>query len=367
MADVSVKKKDNGDIELLFSLDDEKLVGRNTNIKLFLDAESSHYLGSKSASDSKLLFESDMEVIGPELRVYVPKEKVIGFAYDGIYLKTRYRAVLKIKEVSEYILDSMHFNSISHKKDRTDEGVEQESQKVGLAGVIQSLLSGGKGKFDLRKSFTVMPLVAKIQIIFYGLVFILSFLFFVIAKLNFIKSDIFYAGDMVGVFGMFFGGIMFLYVSSYAYKYLKVTVIKKCPFVKSDSHCKVKDFVNALAKIDLKNLTVAVIARNYEKGKVKVRRQRTYSKLPFREVVKEVVLYEKKVDVVPNKMQAESYFGEEIDFKKMYNEILPVMEVTPEFGIEFDVKVHFKTPDFPDMSVTLPVDRFEKPALQKMA
>lgn len=356
---VSIQKKDNGDVSMLFDLEDTGLIGKRANIKIFFDALFTGISSVETMTESKQLFETNVDITGAEFNVLVPKDKLEGFAYEGVYLKTHYRAVLKVREKAEFILDNSVFANLTNKIPEIT--VESPSANNNKKKAFRMSL-------DFKKTFSAMPLWGKFLFIFSGSLFVLSVLYFLAAYASFSNEGIFYRGREMGYFAIVMSGCFLAYAYTYVYEYLTVKVIKDHPFVKSDSQLEVKDFISVASVVDLKDVTLSVVACSYEKGKVKfrVKTKNDYMVMQSEssDPVKRVLLYEKSIEMVQKNVPFESYFTGKIDFKKMYDELLPVMDVMPKFGIEFDVIIYFKVSEMPNIQITLPVDRFEKPTLK---
>jgi len=125
-----------------------------------------------------------------------------------------------------------------------------------------------------------------------------------------------------------------------------------------DKTYKVSKFFSGRSRVPLEDITLRIVACNMEKGQY-VRgsgsNQRTVS---FSEPVRGVLLYEKCVNHIPNRVQIRNYFDEEISFKSMFEILYPPYMASPTHGIDVYWEIQLLHPEFVDQELIAPTKHF---------
>ena len=113
----------------------------------------------------------------------------------------------------------------------------------------------------------------------------------------------------------------------------------------------VSDLFYGVSRTDLKDVTLRIVACNMEKGKY-VRgsgsNQRTVS---FSTPVRGVLLYSKKVTLIPKNQPVENYFRDSISFEPMFMALYPPSEVSESHGLFIYWEVQLIHNDFVDQEL----------------
>jgi hypothetical protein len=143
-------------------------------------------------------------------------------------------------------------------------------------------------------------------------------------------------------------------------KYMKfnLNLINMPANIYPDKTYKVSKFFSGRSRVPLEDITLRIVACNMEKGQY-VRgsgsNQRTVS---FSEPVRGVLLYEKCVNHIPNRVQIRNYFDEEISFKSMFEILYPPYMASPTHGIDVYWEIQLLHPEFVDQELIAPTKHF---------
>jgi hypothetical protein len=109
-----------------------------------------------------------------------------------------------------------------------------------------------------------------------------------------------------------------------------------------------RDLVDGLARVDLEDITLRVVACNRECGQYKRgsgTKERTVS---FKDATRAVKLYERHIALVPANMPLAMYLDGEIDFEPMFGDLYPPLAVGTSHGIQVAWEVQLLHPKFVD-------------------
>jgi hypothetical protein len=143
-------------------------------------------------------------------------------------------------------------------------------------------------------------------------------------------------------------------------KYMKfnLNLINMPAHIYPEKTYQVSTFFSGISRVPLKDITLRIVACNMEKGQY-VRgsgsNQRTVS---FSEPIRGVLLYEKCVDHIPDKVQIRNYFDEKISFKSMYEILYPPYMASQTHGIDVYWEIQLLHPEFVDQELIGPTKHF---------
>jgi hypothetical protein len=143
-------------------------------------------------------------------------------------------------------------------------------------------------------------------------------------------------------------------------KYMTFRFKKVPERVDRDTVGNVSNLVQGIARVDLREVTLRVVACNMEKGQ-SVRgsgsNRRTVS---FSEPTRGVLLYSRTIDHIPKKQPVESYFNEEFPFKPMFKALYPPNMVSSTHGLQVYWEVQFIHNEFVDHELEGDINIFKK-------
>ncbi len=113
----------------------------------------------------------------------------------------------------------------------------------------------------------------------------------------------------------------------------------------------VSDLIQGVSRTDLRDVTLRIVACNLEKGKY-IRgsgsNQRTVS---FSEPVRGVLLYSKKVPLIPRNQPVENHFQDSISFEPMFKALYPPNVVSKSHGLFVHWEVQLIHNEFVDQEL----------------
>jgi hypothetical protein len=112
-----------------------------------------------------------------------------------------------------------------------------------------------------------------------------------------------------------------------------------------------RDLIDGVARVDLEDITVRVVACNRECGQYKRgsgTKERTVS---FKTATRAVKLYERFIALVPAKVPLAMYLDGEIDFEPMFGDLYPPLEVSSSHGLQVGWEVQLLHPKFVDHEI----------------
>ena len=122
----------------------------------------------------------------------------------------------------------------------------------------------------------------------------------------------------------------------------------------------VSDLFYGVSRTDLKDVTLRIVACNMEKGKY-VRgsgsNQRTVS---FSTPVRGVLLYSKKVTLIPKNHSVENHFRDSMSFEPMFKVLYPPNEVSESHGLFIYWEIQLIHNDFVDQELVGDTARFRR-------
>lgn len=130
-------------------------------------------------------------------------------------------------------------------------------------------------------------------------------------------------------------------------KYMRFE-LKSHPPLRRDSRIKLSDLVEGESRVPLRDVVLRVVACNRECGQYKRgsgTKERTVS---FKEAVRAVKLYERKLPFVPAHAPITMYADDMIDFAPMFADLLPPLKIGANHGIEVGWEVQLLHPQYVD-------------------
>ncbi len=144
-----------------------------------------------------------------------------------------------------------------------------------------------------------------------------------------------------------FGLFLFIALRKQLSKYMSFE-LKPSTTPKPDQPLAASDFIQGVARVDLKQTLVRVVACNLECGQY-TRREGTKTRtVTFRTPFRAVTLYEKHLAHVPAGVPIENYLDGEIDFPRLFASLYPPLMLDSHHGIDVHWEVQLIHPEFVD-------------------
>jgi len=118
----------------------------------------------------------------------------------------------------------------------------------------------------------------------------------------------------------------------------------------------ISQLVSGKSKIDLKNMTLRVVACNMEKGQY-IRGSGTDRRtVSFQEPVRPIILYSERVGHIPARQEIGNHFPGEVDFGPMFKALYPPLEISEKHGLAIYWEVQLLHDEFIDHELEGPTD-----------
>ena len=121
----------------------------------------------------------------------------------------------------------------------------------------------------------------------------------------------------------------------------------------------ISQLVSGKSEIDLKNMTLRVVACNMEKGQY-IRGSGTDRRtVSFQEPVRPIILYSERVGHIPARQEIGNHFPGEVDFGPMFKALYPPLEISEKHGLAIYWEVQLLHDEFIDHELEGPADSIE--------
>tara|TARA_B100001013_G_scaffold87530_1_gene48365 strand:- start:2932 stop:4047 length:1116 start_codon:yes stop_codon:yes gene_type:complete len=113
----------------------------------------------------------------------------------------------------------------------------------------------------------------------------------------------------------------------------------------------VSDLVSGTSRANLKNVTLRIVACNLEMGQYRRGSGSNRRTVSFSHPVRGVLLYSKKVKLIPKKEPVENYFEDSMSFEPMFKALYPANEVSGSHGLSIYWELQLLQDDFVDQEL----------------
>ena len=143
--------------------------------------------------------------------------------------------------------------------------------------------------------------------------------------------------------------------NSFFRSYMSVS-LRPIPAITRSTCLPISQLVSGKSKIDLKNMTLRVVACNMEMGQY-IRGSGTNRRtVSFEEPVRPIILYSERVGHIPARQEIGNYFPEEVDFGPMFKALYPPLEISETHGLAVYWEVQLLHDEFIDHELKGPAD-----------
>lgn len=130
-------------------------------------------------------------------------------------------------------------------------------------------------------------------------------------------------------------------------KYMRFE-LKAHPTIRRDSRLRIADLVEGEARVKLENVVIRVVACNRECGAYKRGSGTSERTVTFKKPINAVLLYERRILQIPPHRPLAMYIDGEVDFRPMFDLLLPPLKIGSNHGIDVAWEVQFLHPLFVD-------------------
>ena len=332
-----------------FKITNPKMMGKKAEFTLDL---ASDVHDSYPVNDAKKIFTHNFTVDRTEYQLKIRTDSFDGFTYKGTYASIVLRANLKVDD-AWVLKDSEVSRTVQLKLVDARTGGEGDA-----SAVIDPF-----DKVQFSKNFNALSSNRK-------LVFVLVALFCVIAGV-WGSIAIWKMRDSDDPSGAIFGIIVFTVVVCLLLVWLKISQFKTymkvtlqpMPAITRDTRLQISQLISGKSEVDLKNMTLRVVACNMEKGQYWRRvtsgnssRKETEN---FEKPVRPIILYSEKVSRIPAGQQIGAHFPGEVDFGPMFKTLYPPLDISKTHGLAVYWEVQLLNDEFRNHELKGPSDRIK--------
>ena len=141
--------------------------------------------------------------------------------------------------------------------------------------------------------------------------------------------------------------------------YMKVT-LQPMPAITRDTRLQIPQLISGKSEVDLKNMTLRVVACNMEKGQYWRRGNKGHKNtISFEEPVRPIILYSEKVSRIPAGQQIGGHFPGEVDFGPMFKTLYPPLDISETHGLAVYWEVQLLNDELSNHELKGPSDQIE--------
>ncbi|MBI98296.1 MAG: hypothetical protein CMO78_07175 [Verrucomicrobiales bacterium] len=324
------------------------MMGKNAEFTLELASEVHD---SSPVNDETNLYTDKFVVDRTEYELEIPTDSFECFTYKGTHASIVLRANLKVDDAwilrDSQVSRTTQFKLVDARSgslggDATE--VIDPFDTVQFGKNFDALLSGKKMSFILMSLFCGLGLLGGSWLIW----------------------DIFSQEEDGVVVSVFL--IIILLVAtvclwgwqknSFFRSYINVS-LRPIPDITRNTCLPISQLVSGKSKIDLKNMTLRVVACNMEMGQYIRGSGSNRRTVSFEEPVRPIILYSERVSHIPARQEIGNHFPGEVDFGPMFKALYPPLEISKTHGLAVYWEVQLLHDEFIDHELKGPTDSIE--------
>ena len=144
--------------------------------------------------------------------------------------------------------------------------------------------------------------------------------------------------------------------NSFFRSYINVT-LRPIPDITRNTCLPISQLVSGKSKIDLKNMTLRVVACNMEMGQYIRGTGSNRRTVSFEEPVRPIILYSERVSHIPARQEIGNHFPGEVDFGPMFKALYPPLEISESHGLAVYWEVQLLHDEFIDHELKGPAHK----------
>ena len=142
---------------------------------------------------------------------------------------------------------------------------------------------------------------------------------------------------------------------SFFRSYMSVS-LRPIPAITRSTCLPISQLVSGKSEIDLKNMTLRVVACNMEMGQYIRGSGSNRRTVSFEEPVRPIILYSERVGHIPARQEIGNHFPGEVDFGPMFKALYPPLEISETHGLAVYWEVQLLHDEFIDHELKGPTD-----------
>ena len=143
--------------------------------------------------------------------------------------------------------------------------------------------------------------------------------------------------------------------NSFFRSYMSVS-LRQIPAITRSTCLPISQLVSGKSEIDLKNMTLRVVACNMEMGQYIRGSGSNRRTVSFEEPVRPIILYSERVGHIPARQEIGNHFPGEVDFGPMFKALYPPLEISETHGLAVYWEVQLLHDEFIDHELKGPTD-----------
>lgn len=278
-------------------------------------------------SYSKVLHEEKLKIdwLKKTISIYLPRRKI--YTYEWLDLDLNLNLNFKINDA--FIFDT-----------RVKKDIKSPLLNKGVVGKKTSL--SNIDHFNFMDNFFALSNKRQ-NIIIYLFIFLMFILLISIIYIPIIIVEILFCFSII--FWVFYFIIKKMFLDFMSLNIKTINIVKEKIY-------KFSDFVNWKSKVDLKNATIRVIARNVEKWKHVTWSWKSRSTKTFKTYINNIILHEEKVKLIPKWEEINKYLKWEFSFDEMFEKLYPLNMLSSSYWVDVEWQVQVITNKYVDKKVT---------------
>ena len=321
-------------------------MGKNAEFTLDLASEVHD---SSPVNDETNLYTDKFVVDRTEYELEIPTDSFECFTYKGTHASIVLRANLKVDDAwilrDSQVSRTTQFKLVDARSgspggDATE--VIDPFDTVQFSKNFDALSSGKKTGFILMSLLCALGWLGGSWLIwengsdgsiFIAVVFIILLLFLMVCLWGW-QADSFYKS------------------------YINVS-LRPIPAITRSTCLPISQLVSGESEIDLKNMTLRVVACNMEMGQYIRGSGSNRRTVSFEEPVRPIILYSERVGHIPARQEIGNHFPGEVDFGPIFKALYPPLEISKKHGLAIYWEVQLLHDEFIDHELKGPVGAIE--------
>jgi hypothetical protein len=322
-----------------------KMMGKKAEFKLDL---ASDVHDSSAVNDAKNLYAHNFTVDRTEYQLKIPTDSFDCFTYKGTHASIVLRANLKVDDA--WILKDSEVSRTAQLKlvDARTGGGGDASAEIDPFDKVQ-----------FSKNFNALSSDRKLAFVLLSLFCVIAGVWGSIAIWKLRGSDE-PGGAIVGIIVLIVVVcVLWVWFKNKQFKsYMKVA-LQPMPAITRNTRLQISRLISGKSEVDLKNMTLRVVACNMEKGQYVRGSGSNRRTVSFEEPVRPIILYSEKVSRIPSGQELGGHFPGEVDFGPIFKTLYPPLEISETHGLAVYWEVQLLHDEFIDHELKGPTDRVE--------
>ena len=322
-----------------------KMMGKKAEFKLDL---ASDVHDSRAVDDAKNLYAHNFTVDRTEYQLKIPTDSFDCFTYKGTHASIVLRANLNVEFAGIFTFALVSW---------TDQPMLVYARPGGVGDASAEIDPFDKVQFS--KNFNALSSDRKLAFVLLSLFCVIVGIWGSIAIWKLRDSDD-PGGAIVGIIVLIVVVcVLWVWFKNKQFKsYMKVA-LRPMPTISRNTRLQIPQLISGKSEVDLKNMTLRVVACNMEKGQY-VRGSGTNRRtVSFEEPVRPIILYSEKVSLIPSGQELGGHFPGEVDFGPIFKTLYPPLKISETHGLAVYWEVQLLHDEFIDHELKGPTDRVE--------